>query len=288
MADVTQNPPTGEQRQTRALTLTMRTSVTGVLTPTTLAEAMDLAKLVAFSGMVPKQFEERPGAVLVAMQMGAELGLSPMASLQNIAVVNGRPTVWGDACLAIVTSHPECLDVVETEGDGFAKCTVRRRGRAPVERVFSVEDAKRAGLWGKQGPWTQYPKRMMQMRARGFALRDAFPDALRGIVSTEEARDYDVPATPEHVDPGAIPEGTHKFGFAKPAPARAAARPVEEPHDPSTGEVRQAAPVEGDTREARERAFREKHAARRKAEQAPLEVVDAHPSEDGFAPVENQ
>ena len=56
--------------------------------------------------------------------------------------------------------------------------------------TFTVGDAIRAGLWKKAGPWTMYPKRMLQMRARSFALRDAFPDVLRGLVATEEVEDY--------------------------------------------------------------------------------------------------
>ena len=52
-----------------------------------------------------------------------------------------------------------------------------------------MEDAKRAGLYGKQGPWQQYPKRMLQMRARAWALRDVFPDVLRGVHVAEEAQD---------------------------------------------------------------------------------------------------
>ena len=85
--------------------------------------------------------------------------------------------------------HPKCEDVIETTTENVATCTVIRRGQTPVERSFSEEDAKRAGLWGKQGPWTNYPKRMLQMRARGFALRDSFPDALRGMALAEEAQD---------------------------------------------------------------------------------------------------
>jgi hypothetical protein len=72
----------------------------------------------------------------------------------------------------------------------------KRKNRKPVVAKFSVEDAKRAGLWGKQGPWSAYPKRMMQMRARGFALRDAFPDVLKGLISAEEAQDYPDEAKP--------------------------------------------------------------------------------------------
>jgi hypothetical protein len=52
-----------------------------------------------------------------------------------------------------------------------------------------MDDAKAAGLQGKQGPWTQYPKRMRQMRARAFALRDVFPDVLRGLPVAEEVMD---------------------------------------------------------------------------------------------------
>jgi hypothetical protein len=76
-----------------------------------------------------------------------------------------------------------------------AYCEAKRRGyERPTLTSFSVADAKKAGLWGKSGPWTQYPKRMLQLRARGFALRDAFPDVLKGLVTAEEAQDY--PTTP--------------------------------------------------------------------------------------------
>ena len=60
---------------------------------------------------------------------------------------------------------------------------------------FSVEDAKRAGLWGKN-TWASYPRRMLQHRARGFALRSAFADVLKGMISTEELQDYPDDAKP--------------------------------------------------------------------------------------------
>ena len=95
--------------------------------------------------------------------------------------------------LALVLSHPACEYVRDgVDGDGDARygwCEAKRRGSPAIKRTFSVADAKRAGLWGKSGPWQQYPDRMLQMRARGFALRDAFPDALRGLISQEEAQD---------------------------------------------------------------------------------------------------
>lgn len=163
------------------------------LAPTSLNEAMKLAEVMANSDMVPKDYKGKPGNVLIAVQMGAELGLQPMQAIQNIAVINGRPAVWGDAALAIVSAHPECEDVIEKidgAGDSMsATCTIKRRGRESVTRTFTVANARLANLWNKEGPWKTYPQRMLQMRARSWALRDSFADALRGIGIAEEVRD---------------------------------------------------------------------------------------------------
>ena len=168
------------------------------LAPKDLDEAMRFADMLASASIVPKDYIGKPGNVLVALQWGMELGLQPMQAMQSIAVINGRPSLWGDAMLALVKAHP-AFEWIKEECDGnVATCTIKRRGEPEVVQSFSLEEAKRAGLTGKQGPWTQYPKRMLQMRARGFALRDAFPDALRGVVSAEEARD-----TPTERDMGA-------------------------------------------------------------------------------------
>ena len=147
------------------------------------------------SQLVPKDFQGKPSNIFLAIQMGLELGLAPVQSLQSIAVINGRPSLWGDGALALVTSHPDFEDMDETvtgtvkDGDLTARCSIKRKGRSAVVREFTWEDAKLAGLTGKQGPWKQYPKRMIQMRARGFAFRDSFPDALRGLRTSDEAMD---------------------------------------------------------------------------------------------------
>jgi hypothetical protein len=164
-------------------------------------DAFRFAKMVAASEFAPKDFKGKPESCMLAIQHGSEVGLSPMQSLQSIAVINGRPTIWGDAALALVQASPVCEYVREyTEGDGdnlVAVCEAKRRGYpAPTISRFSVADAKKAGLWGKSGPWQQYPGRMMALRARGFALRNAFADALRGLITAEEAQDYpEAPAT---------------------------------------------------------------------------------------------
>jgi hypothetical protein len=160
-------------------------------------DAFRFSKMVSASEFAPKEFKGKPESCLLAIQHGSEVGLSPMQSLQSIAVINGRPTIWGDAALALVQSSPVCeyvREYTEGEGDGLvAVCEAKRKGYPqPTVVRFSMADAKRAGLAGKTGPWSQYPARMLTLRARGFALRNAFADALRGLITAEEAQDYPV------------------------------------------------------------------------------------------------
>ncbi|MFT0547826.1 recombinase RecT [Allopusillimonas ginsengisoli] len=159
------------------------------LTPQSLDEALRFADTLATSNIVPKDFQGNPGNILVAIQWGMELGLQPMQAMQNIAVINGRPALWGDAVIALVRGSALCEYIYETDDGETATCRVKRRGEEEQVRTFSMADAKTAGLSGKSGPWTQHPKRMRQMRARAFALRDVFPDVLRGMPVAEEVRD---------------------------------------------------------------------------------------------------
>ena len=181
------------------------------LEPKNLTEAMEFSKMLAESSMVPTNFRGKPQDILVAVQWGYELNLKPLQSLQNLAVINGKPSIYGDAMIALVKADKRCLGIkekVDGEGDNMvATCTVKRAYGNEVEETvstFSVKDAIQAKLWKKPGPWSQYPKRMLQMRARGFALRDAFSDVLKGVISAEEAQDYptnDKPKQPVNITP---------------------------------------------------------------------------------------
>jgi len=132
----------------------------------------------------------------LAMEYGRSIGLAPLAAVQNIAVINGRPALYGDGIMAVCSGHPDFEDIQEEPIIGEANavvgyhCTVKRKGRSPVIQVFTMADAREAGLLGRQGPWKQYPSRMLQMRARAFALRDCFADALGGVRVIEEVSDY--------------------------------------------------------------------------------------------------
>lgn len=164
------------------------------IVPQTFDEAWRVAQALSRSGMLPKDFEA-PEAALAVIMAGAEIGMAPFQSLQSFAFINKRPTLWGDGMLGVVRKFGVKVEErLDGEGDALtAWCKVTRPDTGEVvERSFAVADAKKAGLWSKQGPWTQYPRRMLQMRARGFALRDGCADMLRGLKMAEEVQDYEV------------------------------------------------------------------------------------------------
>lgn len=177
------------------------------LIPNSFEALYRMSKIMSASGLMPQGIQT-PEAVFVAVQMGLEVGLSPMQAVQNIAVVNGRPSIWGDAALGLVRASgrleyfAESFDGTFPDDNYQAICSAHRTGedKATV-RTFSIADAKRAELWiadspnldwkKRQTPWYKYPKRMLQMRARSWALRDGFTDILKGLKMAEEVFDYE-------------------------------------------------------------------------------------------------
>lgn len=202
-------------------------------------DCLRFAEVAVASGLLSPGFmkaRDPVAAAFIALQLGAEVGLSPMASLQNIAVINGKPGLYGPAMLAVVEASG-LLEVfeewIEGEGDKMvAYCKVKRIGRPERLTAFSMADARKANLTGKQGPWQEYPRRMLQARARSFALRDIFPDILSGLnQSVEELQD--IPAEPRDITPPKLKEPTPQTA---PPPAVPAAKPtikVKVPGQPS-------------------------------------------------------
>ena len=163
------------------------------LVPKTLNEAMELAKIIADSDLAPKDYKGKPGNVLISVQMGAEVGLSPMAAIQSIAVINGKPSLYGDVGKAILLSKGFTIEEYDTKkikSLGYASGTINRPGHPACTRTFSTDDAKAAGLLGKAGPWSTYQERQMAWRAFWFCARDVAADVLKGLAGAEEVADF--------------------------------------------------------------------------------------------------
>ncbi len=224
---------------------------------TSLEDLWRLATAVCKGGFAPRGLDT-PEKAMAAMAMGSELGIPPMTSLRCIAVINGRPSVYGDMAIALVHNSSQleyCKEWIAGDGDArTAHCEAQRVGRPePVKRQFSVADAKRAGLWQKEGPWKLYPDRMLQMRARGYALRDEFADVLQGLYLAEESQDI-IDSSPVDCRPrvesviekvrNALPSPQSQPPAVEPTPAPVtqAIQPVAEAAGPVEAEHQQPEP----------------------------------------------
>lgn len=188
----------------------------GYILPTNMDEAYRLAVGVVRGNLAPASYDNDPSKVMLGILAAMEAGLPPLFGLRNIAIVNGRPTIWGDAAIAVVQGAGLIVKQVRREvgasfdpaspreqwpdSFGYSVSLFRRGQEDPYVGVFTIADAKQAGLWTKKGPWIQYPKRMLEIRARTFALRDGFADALAGLAIREEVEDYSEAAAPTVTD----------------------------------------------------------------------------------------
>lgn len=163
-----------------------------------------LAQAFFRSGMVPKGYKDA-ASVFAGMELALELALKPFTALKNIAVINGSPSIWGDLPLALCRRSGKLIRIYEfifdkdykqicfanknlsSEAYGAICRTWTDGATAPpdgfdyAETSFTMDDAKRAGLLGRENPWKTYPRRMLQMRARSQNLKDNFGDVLLGL-----------------------------------------------------------------------------------------------------------
>ena len=181
------------------------------ITPNNIGELIQLATIYYDAGICPKNCN-KPAAVAAVIAAGMEAGLRPGQALSSMYLVNGRAVMFGDAPLALVRASGLLADIKESEsGTGDAKsatCTLTRKNpngsTDSVTRTFSCAEARRAGLFmknGKPGPWDTYPDRMLQLRPRGWCVRDLFGDVLMGLGIAEEVEDYGAAASPAKAAP---------------------------------------------------------------------------------------
>lgn len=176
----------------------------GTIVPDTLEGQIRLARYYHASGIMPQGLSS-PEKILVALQLLFELKLPPITNIGKVCVVNGTASIFGDLPLGLAWASGKMEDFAEmllaedgrvisvengnlSHAPSAAVCRARRKGSAnEVIRAFTIQDAEIAGLWkkksssGKPTPWVLYPKRMLQMRARSWCLKDTVPDVLGGV-----------------------------------------------------------------------------------------------------------
>jgi hypothetical protein len=184
---------------------------------------MKYADTLLASGLCPAHLYEKgpdnkpdlkrgkPAAVVMVLQHGMEVGLSPMQALQQVIPVNGLVSIKGDGAKSLIFGSgvlekgswvEKETGTIKDENYTFSITAKRKDNGMQLTRTFSVDDAKRAGLWitnenlkGKDGwkykksAWFKYPDRMVRYRCLGFIARDLFSDVLAGMYTAEEAQD---------------------------------------------------------------------------------------------------
>jgi len=142
------------------------------------------AEVLIRSGFLPNSLKT-PEQVITIMLMGEALGLHPMVALNNINVIQGKPTVSPQLMLALARRSGELQDLkIEDDGKTCA-VTVTRRGQSPHTETFGMDDAQKMQLSSKDN-WQKQPKTMRKWRTLSAALRIVFPDIIWGMYTTEE------------------------------------------------------------------------------------------------------
>ena len=169
------------------------------LMPQTFEQKYQMASVLVKSGLIPQGLNT-PEKVCVALQWGHELGLSPMVAVNNVAVINGKPTLSADIMAAVAKRAPEYGGIEWIKNtDTEAECKITRilaNGKTEsITSRFTIDDAVKAGLAGRD-VWKKYPKRMLKHRCLSYGLKDMFPDILAGLYTPEEMESVEPVETP--------------------------------------------------------------------------------------------
>ena len=141
-------------------------------------------RLIEKTEFVPKQYQGKPHAILACILTGRGLGLDPMHALRSIHIVEGKPTLSSELMVALARraghsisgeTTSEKATVTGTRGDNGDTFTV----------TFTIEDAKAAGLTGRQN-WKNYAEDMLWARAVSRLCRRLFADVLAGVAYTAD------------------------------------------------------------------------------------------------------
>lgn len=180
-----------EKMETRAL----------AIIPTTITEVTDLAERLSKSELLPKELRGKMSNVLVTILAGQEMGLSPMASLRNFHVIEGKPVLSADGMVALCLGSGKAAYFRRTaESDTSVTYETLRVGEdKPQSCTWTMQQAKGAAL-DKKDNWRLFPRAMLAARAKAELARDVYPDVLAGCFTEDEVGDWKRPAPVDAID----------------------------------------------------------------------------------------
>ena len=142
------------------------------------------------AGILPPHVKTVEQAIAIAGK-GREMGFEPYQALEAIVPIQGRYTVGPEALLSLAYRRVPgfVCRVVESTAE---KCAVDlgRNGVVSFRSTYTMEDAKKAGLWEKDN-WRKNPVAMLRWRAMGAGLKIVCPDLRCGVPTADEAEEMD-------------------------------------------------------------------------------------------------
>lgn len=165
--------------------------------PEKIAAEMQLARALASSNLVPKDFRGQPANILLAVNLGTALGIEPAVALTEIQIIDGKPTLSAHLQAALVRRAGHKLRI-EQKKDQATATLIRTDDPDHEHRAtWTMKRAEHAGLAGR-GAWRTYPEAMLVARAVTEVIRLAASDVLIGIAYTAEEL---APESSEHTTP---------------------------------------------------------------------------------------
>lgn len=174
----------------------------------TFQKLYDMGKMFAVSDLVPSNYKGKPMDCAIAVDMANRMNVSPMMVMQNLYVVQGKPSWSGQACMSMIYAAPQFKNakpvyVGEPNTDGwgcYIQAEYKDTGETVKGSLVTIAMAKSEGWIGKNGSkWRTMPEQMLAYRAAAFFARVHIPNALMGVYVEGEAEDItkEVPVTPD-------------------------------------------------------------------------------------------
>ena len=172
-------------------------SITAFSNAASFESAQRMALALVSSNIVPEQYrgKENMGNAIVALEMAQRIGASPLAVMQNLNIIHGRPSWSSTFIIAALNSCGRFAPIrFEVTGDGDDRSCIAWTTDKTGERLegppASIAMAKAEGWFTKNGSkWKTMPELMLRYRAAAFFGRLYAPDVLNGMHATEEVED---------------------------------------------------------------------------------------------------